>query len=184
MSAYYKDGKVFFSTPTRIFYYDRERLCWVEEWTVGVNQFGEHTDSNGNTWFLGGMSTDGYLIKFSENIKGDCGVKFETTYLSPRFAVDKDWTRFAKIDRAYLRLRNPVGPINFTVIGTAKGASFSNLVSETYIPGASNTGVNWDKWNTFKFNTTTGSPTTFSTESDIKSVRVKKRLSHRGQAIL
>lgn len=174
--AYYKDGKVFFSTPNKIFYYDRERLAWVWDWTTGVSQFGEHTDSSDVTYFLGGMSTDGYLVKFSENIRGDLGADFETKYLSPRIAVDKDWTKFAKIEKAYIRLGHPVGAISFTVMGTQKGTAFSTLISETYVPGASNTGWNWDKWNTFKRNFCGGSPTTFSSASDIKYLRVNKRL--------
>lgn len=174
--AYYKDGKVFFSTPDRIFYYDRERLCWVKEWTTGVTQFGEHTDSSDITHFLGGMVTDGYLVKFSENIKGDLGSAFETIYESPRFPISKDWTDFAKIDKMYIRTRHPVGAMSITVSGTEKGQSYSNLLTETYVPGSSETGWNFDKWNTFKWNTTTGTPTTFSAESDIKSLRIKKRL--------
>jgi len=174
--AYYKDGKVFFSTPNKIFYYDRERLSWVKEWTTGVSQFGEYTDSDGATYFLGGMSTDGYLIKFSPNIKGDLGEAFETIYLSPRLPVNKDWTKFTKIEKAYMRLRNPVGGVNFTILGTKRGEAFSTLASETYTSGASNTGWNWDRWNTFRWNTTSGTPTTFSAESDIKFLRVFERL--------
>ena len=75
-----------------------------------------------------------------------------------------------------MRLRNPVGGINFTILGTKRGEAFSTLASETYTSGASNTGWNWDKWNTFKWNTTSGTPTTFSAESDIKFLRVFERL--------
>jgi hypothetical protein len=174
--AYYKDGRVFFSTPDRIFYYDRERLAWVKDWTTGVSQFGEHTDSDGNIYFLGGMSTDGYLIKFSENIDGDLGEAFETVYLSPRLPVAKDWTKFAKIENSYIRLRNPRGSISFTILGTEKGKSFLSLLSKTYTPGVSTTGWNWDKWNTFKWNTSSGSPSTFASESDIRKMRIYKRL--------
>jgi len=116
MCSYYKDGKVFFSTPNKTFYYDRERLCWVRDWGFGSSQLGEFTETTGVTKFLGSMSSDGYLFEISPSYQGYLGQAFPTKYLSPRFPVDKDWTQFAKVLKAYIRLSNAEGTVGLGVL--------------------------------------------------------------------
>ena len=176
VTAFYKDGKVFFSTPTKTFYYDRERMCWVKDWGFGSSQLGEYTDTNNVTRFLGGMSTDGYLFEISVNHQGFLGTAFSTKYLSPRFPADSNWIKFAKIKRAYVRLKNAQGSINFTVNGTQKSAAYSSLVSETISPGYSDSGLGWDQLGVCQLGTSLGTPTTFQEESLIRYAKVNKKL--------
>ncbi len=183
--SYFYEGKVFFSLPEgddndTIVYFDTERSTkysvWGGPWTTGVTQFGEFTDSDGETHLLGGLTDDGYLVEFNENFQGDLGTAFEAIYKSPRIPVSDDWTQFAKIKDVFVRLGYPQGAVSITIAGTEKGEDYSNLASQTFVPGGSTTGWNWDKWNTLKFNTSGGTPETFSSASNIRYIRVNKRL--------
>lgn len=181
--GYYFDAKVFFSIPTtggannRIIVYDRERLAWVKDWTLGVSQFGQFTDTSGITRFLGGKTDDGYLIEFSENYQGDEGVAFNTTYRSPRIPVDEDWTSFAKIKKAYVRLGDLKGSVEFTVNGTEKRAGFSAQGTETIEVNTANTGLGFDgPMGTLPLGSSEGSPETFASGSLVRYIRLNKRL--------
>src|SRR5205823_4142723 len=50
--AYYFDAKIFIAVPTssgdpdRICVYDREKLQWEKDWTIGVSQFGQFTTTD------------------------------------------------------------------------------------------------------------------------------------------
>lgn len=175
--AYYYDAKVFFSTPTRTFVYDRERTCWLKDWSVGAAQLGEYTDTDDVTHFLGGMPDDGYLIEFGENYQGDLGVAFSTSYLSPRFSISKDWRGFGWMDKAYTRLGEPEGSINVEILGTQKGESFSSVVTGTITPGISNAGLGWDQLGSYQLGDSAGTPTTFRATSLVRYLSVNKRLS-------
>ncbi len=170
--SYYYDAKVFFSVstisgdPDRIIVYDREKMAWYKDWTIGVKQFGEYTDGDDVTRFLGSKTTK--LIEFSPSFQGDDGVAFQQKYVSPRIPVSKDWTQFAKMKKTFIKLRNTLGSVNFKVLGTGKDEAFSSLKSGTISPGVSKTGWSWDKWDTFKWGTSSGSPTTFAAESLIR----------------
>lgn len=182
VSGYYYDGKVFFSVPTNsdgnnnVIYYDRERKSWVIYWTTGVSEFGEFTDSSGKTHFLGGTTDDGYLIEFTENIQGDLGVAFETIYKSARIPVNKDWTKFDKIKKAWIRLGEPQGAIEFSVTGTEKRRGLSQVGSETISPDFSNTGMGWDPMGTVQMGDSAGTPTTFAQGSLLRYLTINKRL--------
>ena len=174
--AYYKDGKIFFSTPSRVFYYDRERMCWVKDWTTGVSQFGEHTDSDGITHFLGGMTTDGYLVKFSENYQGDLGTAFATKYLSGRIPVAKDWTQYAKINRVFFKLGAPEGTTTVEVLGEGRAAGFSSQGSGTITPVYSMAGLGYDKMGTVQLGDTAGTPSRFQQSSVQRHLSLNQRL--------
>ena len=45
-----------------------------KDWSIGVSQFGEYTDSSRVTHFLGINGTK--LVEFSENYQGDQGSAF------------------------------------------------------------------------------------------------------------
>jgi len=177
ITAYYKDGKVFFSTPTRTFYYDREHLCWVKEWTFGTSLLGEYTDTNGRTKFLGGMATDGYLIEISESHQGHLGVAFTQKYLSPQFPINKkDWTRFGKVKKAYVRLGNPEGSVSFKVLGTQRNTAFSEVTTKTITRETSNSGLGWDQLGAVQLGTSDGTPTVFQEANLPRYVKVNKKL--------
>lgn len=170
--GYYYDSKIFFSfstasgEPNRIFLYDLELGSWIKDWTVGVSQFGEFTDSSGVTHLLGISGTK--LIEFSDNYEGDQGTAFSWKYISPRFPVSKDWTKFAFIQRAYVRMRNTTGSIAFSFTGTTVNGTTPTVATDTIEPGASDTGMGWDIMGEFLMGSTNGTPTLFAQESLIK----------------
>lgn len=180
--GYDYQAKVFFSVATsgttnnRIIYYDRERTAWVVDWSLGVKQFGEYTDSDGNTHFLASEDGSDRLIEFSSSFKGDKGSAFTTSYISPKIQMGKKWDEFAKIKKAYIRLGNPTGSINFEVSGTQKDGSYSGLASETITSIFSLTGMGFDQMGAVKMGDTLGSPTAFSQDSDIRYVKVNKKV--------
>lgn len=176
MCAYYKDGKVFFAIPNRTFYYDRERLCWVKDWTVGFSQLGDFTDENGVTHLIGAGSTTPYIYEISANFSGDCGTPFNTSYLSPHIPVNKDWTKFAKITRAYINLGKPVGSITLEIMGVGKRGAFSTLSSRTITPGISNAGMGWDRMGDVLMGDSDGVPTTYAQASTVRYMKVNKLL--------
>lgn len=178
IAAYYHDAKVFISVATvsgqnnRVVVFDRERTAWYKDWSIGFSQFGEFTDSGGQTYFLG---SDGDKIKhISEAYEGDDGVAFTCKYVSPRIPITEDWTKFAKIKKAYLRLRNTVGSIQFSFTGTTKKEQTNVLATGTIVPGSSDTGMGWDPMGSVQLGTTEGVPTTFAQESLIKYLRINK----------
>lgn len=168
-SAFYYQGKVLFSVPTssgepnRIIVYDREYKAWMKDWTVGVSQFLTYTDSSDVTHLLG--INGNKIIEFSEGYQGDQGTAFTWRYVSPRYQISKDWTEYAKIKRAYIRLRNANGSINYLVKGTKRNAVTSNLATGTITPGSSRTGIGWDKFGAVQFGSTLGVPSQFAAES-------------------
>lgn len=184
IAGYFKDGKVFYSVPTsssgndRTFIYDTERKNWQIDWSVGFKQYLEYTDTGGSTHFLAVPISGTRLVEISENIAGDVGVAVPTSYISGLYPIERDRTKFAKIDRAYIELGNPTGNISFSLLGTEKGKSFSSLGTVTISTTISQTGMTWDRLTNFKFSNSSGTPTTFSSSSVRKSIRVRKLLNN------
>lgn len=178
--AYFYDSKIFFSIstssgePNRIFLYDKELKAWIKDWTVGVSQFGEFTDSSGVTHFLGINGTK--LIEFSENYEGDQGVAFTWRYVSPRFPVSKDWTEYGYIERAYVRTRDTVGNIVFSITGTSISGESPTLGTASITNGVSDTGMGWDLVGAVRMGDTSGVPTLFAQESLIRYLPIDSLL--------
>ena len=178
LAAYYYDAKIFLSLPVtdgdndRIVVFDRERTAWLKDWTIGVRQFGEFTDANGDTHFLGSQATK--LIEFNENFQGDDGVAFTPKYVSPRIPVSKDWTTFGRIKKAYVRLRNVTGTVKFQFSGTGKVGAAVALATGKIAPGLSDSGIGWDPIGTVKIGWTDGAPTTFASESLLRYLVINK----------
>lgn len=180
-NAIYHDGKVLFSVgiessiPDRIIVYDRERLGWIPNWTIGVSQFLIYTDTSDEPHLLGVLGNK--LVEFSANVSGDSGVAFTQRYVSPRFTVGgDDFTQWAKFKNLYVRFRNSAGNINVTVAGTGKGKPFSNIATATVTPEGSDTGLEWDAWDDLIYDDSSGTPTTFASESLIRKLPLKKRV--------
>lgn len=180
--SYYYDSKVFFSLTTtgttnnRTIYYDKERLCWVVDWTIGAKQFGEYTDSNGNTHFLYSEPGSSRLVELSDSFAGDKGSSFSTKYKSPRFLLGDDWTDFGKIRKAFIRLGDPVGTLTFEVLGTQKNKGYSAVTSKEITSLFSLTGMGWDQMGSVQMGSSDGTPTAYAQASDIRFVKVNKRL--------
>lgn len=177
-ASYYYDAKVFFSVslssgePGRTIVYDREHKSWMVDWSVGVSQWGEYTDNSGNTHLLGIDGTK--LVEFNSSFESDQGTAFTWRYVSPRFSVADDWSQYARIKRMYVRLRDTVGNIDFTVRGTLRNGLTSSLASDTISPGNTQSGIGWDPIGSVRLGTTDGEITTFSLESLLRFIEVRK----------
>jgi hypothetical protein len=178
--SYYYDAKIFYSVatgsgdPDRIMVFDREKLRWYKEWTIGITQFGEFTDSGGVTHFLG--SLDNKIVEFSEVYEGDDGTAFQQHYTSGLISIVDDWTKFGKIKRAFVKLRNTRGSVQFSFNGTGKTEVLSTLASESITEGTSDTGIGWDLVGAFQVGSTNGTPTFFASESVIRYLMINKLL--------
>lgn len=134
--GYWYDAKIFFSAAEGgdendiIFVWDMERQNWTWKWTIGVRQFLEYTDSSGKTHFIGVPSNGAQLWEFSENVLGDLGQPFKTSYVSGLIAISKNKKVFAKVKEALLELGRPKGTINFEVLGIEKKRGFSSISSK------------------------------------------------------
>lgn len=179
IASYYYDGKVFFSvpyssdTPDRIIVYDRERLAWYVDWTTGVSQFGVYTDNDDVVHFLGSVGNK--LVEFDASTSGDLGQAFTVTYTGPRIPIgDDDFSQFAKIQKAFARLRKTSGNITITVAGTGKSEAYSNLATADITPESGQTGVSFEQLSYMQLSNSSGTPTTFQSESLIKEIRINK----------
>tara|TARA_R110000868_G_C10972640_1_gene770668 strand:- start:3765 stop:5738 length:1974 start_codon:yes stop_codon:yes gene_type:complete len=174
--AHYQEGKVYFCVssttgePDKTIVFDRERSAWINNWSIGFSQIIDFTDSSNVTHLLG-IHGD-HIDEISSSFQADDGVAFTWRYKSPRLPIVKDWKKFGKVIRAYIRLRNAQGNIDITISGTGKTAQLSSIASSTITPGNSNTGIGWDLLGSVQVGDTDGVPTFFSVESLIKYLRL------------
>jgi hypothetical protein len=182
IASYFYDAKIFISVPTtstgntRIIILDTERQGWIVDWSFGVKNFLEYTDTSGVTHFLYVPNSGTKLIEIGENIAGDLGVSFDTEFATGRLNTAKLWKDFMKIGKVYLKLGSPRGTINFEVSGTQRRKSFQAIASKTISPTYSLTGMGWDLMGEVQMGSTSGTPTTFSDSSDPHYVRIGKTL--------
>lgn len=180
--SYFKDAKVFISVPTssignnRIIIFDTEKNNWTIDWSFGAKQFLEYTDTNGVTHFLYVPILGNKLIEISENIAGDLGSAFETSFETGRISVSKEWKDFVKVQRVYIKLGNPRGTINLEVSGSQKSKGFSTVASKQIVPSSSQTGMGFDLMGDFLMGDTDGVPDTFSDSADIRYLKVNKKV--------
>ena len=180
--SYFKDAKVFISVPTssignnRTIIFDTEKNNWTIDWSFGAKQFLEYTDTNGVTHFLYVPILGNKLIEISENIAGDLGSAFETSFETGRISVSKEWKDFVKVQRVYIKLGNPRGTINLEVSGSQKSKGFSTVASKQIVPSSSQTGMGFDLMGDFLMGDTDGVPDTFSDSADIRYLKVNKKV--------
>jgi hypothetical protein len=144
MCGYYRNSRVFFSATESgddndvIFVLDLERDNWSWKWTIGVRQFLEYTDSDGNTHFLGVPHTGTKLWEFSENAYGDLGVPFYQSIITGLLpVVEGDPRAFVNVEEAFVELGRPKGVINFSVSGIEKKRGYSSVASREIADTAS-----------------------------------------------
>jgi hypothetical protein len=182
VAGYYKDGRVYFSVPygdsdnNRICIFDLERRNWTWSWGFGVKQFLEYTDSDGDTHFLYVPVSGDQLVEISDDFTGDFGGAFYQSYISPLIPVSKDKTDVLKLREAILELNRPRGTINFEVLGIQKKKGFTSLASKTITDTVSQTGFSWDKYSTFKFSNTSGSPSSYTQASVKKALKLSDKV--------
>lgn len=181
--SYYFDSKVFFSVPTsgttntRIIYYDMERRNWGVDWSIGAKQFFQYTDSSGNSHLIYVPSSGTKLVEIGENIEGDFGGAFSTSYMSGRIPLEKLWKDFLKVDKVYLRLGSPRGAINFEVLGSGKNTPFSAVGTKTISPSFSFTGIGYDLMGSVLMGDTDGAPSFFGDSSSKYYIKIRKKLA-------
>lgn len=182
ISAYYWSNKVLISVSTdgsnnnRTIIYDRERLRWYVDWSIGFKSFFEFTDSGGTSHLLGIHEKGNTLTEISDKIKGDMGQAFKCVYMSGRIPIDKAWNEFGKVKKAYVKLGRPRGAINFTVYGTQKKKGYISLASRTITSSLSASGLGWDLLGGVLLSWTDGKPTIFSESSEIRYLKVNKKV--------
>ena len=183
MCGYWYDDKIIFSASEGgtendiVFGYDTVLNEWFFKWTIGFRQFLEYTDSSGKTRFLGVPVSGSAMKEISENIKGDDGVSFKTSYISGLIPVDDDETVFARVKEAMVVLGRPKGSIVFEVFGLTDKKGFSLVASRQ----VSNTLVVNEFWSGDLGEITLldeeDSPTTFSQASVKTAKKVNKRMN-------
>jgi hypothetical protein len=180
--AYFKDAKVFISVPTinsgnnRIVVFDTEKNNWTIDWSIGAKQFLEYTDTTGKTIFLYVPMSGNKLVELSENIGGDLGLAFETSFETGRIALSKEWKDFVKVNKVFIKLGNPRGNINLEVSGTQKNKGFTTLKSKSIVPLSSQTGMGFDLMGDTLMGDTEGTPDTYSDSADIRYLKVNKKI--------
>jgi len=182
ISAYFKDAKLFISVTTtgtsnnRTIIYDLERMNWTIDWTIGAKQFLEYTTTTGVTKFLYTSPTGNYLKEMSQDISGDSGVGFSTSYISGRWALSKLFKDFLKVNKVHIKLGSPRGAITFEVLGSEKNKGFTGLASKTISPQYSLTGMGFDLMGAVQMGDTLGTPTFFSDSADQRNLKIRKKL--------
>lgn len=184
--GYYFEGKIYYSIPTspsgndQTIIFDMEQRNWQLGWSIGFSQFGEYTDSNGASYLLGAPVQGNQLLQITDNVAGDSGQAFSSSYVSGLIPVSPDRRLFAKIKYAYVELYNPTGTVFFEVLGTEKTKGFRRQAQRTVsdIQMQSQTGLSWDKLSSVKLSNTTGKPTTFSQSVVRKRVRINRLLNN------
>ena len=181
-AAYFKEAKLFISVTTtgtannRTIIYDLEKGNWTTDWSVGAKQFLEYTETGGTTRFLYIPPTGNFLMEMSQDIAGDSGVGFSTTYVSGRWALARLFKDFIKVNKVYIKLGSPRGAITFEVLGAEKNRGFSSLASATITPQYSLTGMGFDLMGAVNMGDTLGVPTFFSDTADQRNLKIRKKL--------
>lgn len=108
-----------------IFLYDKALDRWYWKWTFGVRGFLEYTENtSGETKFLLVPTGGNQLVECSEDISGDFGQSFFTSFLTGLISIDRDQSVFARMSEALLSLGRPKGTIQFEVLGNVLKKGF------------------------------------------------------------
>ena len=182
--GYWYDAKIFFSAAEgagdndMTFIFDTERHEWNWKWDFGVRQFFEYTDSSGVTRFLSVSPTGNQIVEISQNIMGDFGSTFSTSYISGLIPINADQSQFAKIEEVLLTLGRPQGTINFEVLGISKSGAFSSIATKQ-ISNVLQSNEYWKgDMGEILLDDNEDAPTTFSQASVKKRQRVGKLLNN------
>lgn len=182
IASYYWSNKVLISVSTdgqknnRTIIYDRERLRWYVDWSIGFKSFFEFTDRSKTTHLIGIHENGNTLTEISDKIRGDNGAAFKCVYMSGRIPIDKSWNEFGKVKKAYVKLGRPRGAIFFAVYGTQKKKGYAALASRAITSLMSASGIGWDIMGSVLMSDTAGAPTSYSESSEIKYLKINKKV--------
>lgn len=181
------NGRIYWSVPygssenNQIWVFDLERKgVWALPWTIGVSQFLEYTDSNGDIHLLAIPVSGTSLIEFDRNATSDSGVAFETNLKSGFIYFAGDHTSYAYIQKVYIELAQPVGKVRFTVSGLRKGKSFATLGTKdiSSLGSESGNGYDADLYDDVAYDSSTYTPVAAGEASVIKKITINKMLNY------
>lgn len=159
------------------FVWDDERRNWTWAWTIGFKQMLEYTDTNKITHLLGIRADDDQLIEISDNFTSDLGQSIFSQVLLPLIPADPSDPRVVtKRNETIFELGEVRGEVSCTVLGRTKKSDIAELGTAVFTSAFSNSGIGDDFFSDVLFSDTTDMPTTFSSSSAKKSVKVSKRL--------
>ena len=181
--GFWQSPRLYFSAPQggnendMTFIWDDERRNWTWGWTIGFKQLMEYTDTNKVTHLFGIRSTDTKLIEISDSFTSDLGQPIFSQYLGPLIPVDPSDPRvLSKRNETIFEIGELRGSITCTVLGRTKKSELAELGNKTAESTFSNSGIGDDYFSDVYFSDTTDLPTTFSSSSIKKSVRISKKL--------
>lgn len=184
IAGIYYDAKVFYSVPygsatnNVIYVNDTERRNWAGPWTVGVTQFLVYADTTGANHLLGITGGD-RIIELKEGIAGDLGVAFETSLITGLIPVNpRDRRQFAKVKRAYMELNQPIGNIQFSVLGVDRKGNYTNLNTFSLLGTLSGAGYGTEQFSTNLFSDTSIAPGATSSVIVRKFMKVNRKLNN------
>lgn len=185
IAGYAFDGRIYWSVPfgstsnNQTWVYDLERGgSWSLNWSIGVKQFFEYTDSSGVIRLMAVPNDGTKLIYFTTGVSGDNSEAYSTSLESGLTHWDKNHVTWAYIQKVYVEIADPSGTVEFNVSGTQKGRSFRSLRSISITDSTSNSGMGSDLWGDVLYGDTGEAPATFSQSSVKKYVRINKLLNN------
>jgi hypothetical protein len=181
--GFWQSPRLYFSVPQggdendTIFVWDDERRNWTWGWTIGFKLMMEYTDTNGVTRLLGIRPNDTKLIEISENYLSDLGQPIVAQYVGPLVPIDPNDPRvLSKRNETIFEIGELRGSVTCTVLGRTRKTELSELGSKQIESSFSNSGIGDDFFSDVLFSDTSDLPTTFSSSSIKKSVRITKKL--------
>jgi hypothetical protein len=83
---------------------------------------------------------------------------------------------FAKLTKFYIRIADPKGAIQISLLGTGKSSSFVTIATTTITATSSATGLGFDPLGSVPLGESAGSPTTFAIGNTQRYMRLKQRV--------
>lgn len=180
--GYYWAPRLMFSVPVSdendlTFVWDDERRNWTWAWTIGFRQIFEYTDSGGTTHLLAVRSNDNSLIEITSNALSDLGQGIFCQYVSPLIPIDSSDHRVqARVRETIFEIGEVRGAVNLAVLGRTRKSDVKRVGNRTVTSTFSNSGIGDDLWSDELFSDTGDLPKTFSSSSEKKVVRPRKRV--------
>lgn len=180
------EAKVYISVPygdatsnSHTIVYDTEQKAWMPTaFTIGFSKFIRYTSSDGNRRLLAYKAGDTRLSEISDDIRGDYGIPFETTFISGLYPVAKDRFEFQFTEEAELELTNSDGAIYIDILGVERKRGYVVAKSAT-MTGDVVTTSGWDTgaWDVSDWDDTSDSVTYYTAPSNKKYFPVQREMN-------
>lgn len=181
--GFWQSPRLYFSVPQggsendTTFVWDNERRNWTWGWTIGFKQIMEYTDNNNVTHLLGIRANDTQIIEISDAFTSDLGQPIFAQYMGPLIPADPSNPKVVtKRNETIFEIGELMGSVTCTVLGRTKKSEVAELGSKIAESTFSNSGIGTDMFSDVLFSDTTDLPTTFSSSSIKKLVKISKKL--------